>query len=131
MKVIIHEQVYESPDGGKVYYYRLSPLKANELTVKYTEYRGDSEYFGKIPPARMPAFARDVLMGDGIITRWEGFTDENDKPIEFKKENIELLPIYVIYDLALRIVRLDEAQDALDLVSEQVLKKNRGKKSKP
>ncbi|MFH1378903.1 MAG: hypothetical protein ABII23_01375 [bacterium] len=131
MKVTINKQVYESEEGGKVFYKRLTPLRANEILIKYTDYSRDSEYFGQVHPQRMPAFAREVLMNDGVIIGWEGFTDENDKPIEFKQENAELLPIKNIYELVFLITRLDEAQPDNNTDTDVGRKKMRGRKSMP
>ena len=89
-------RTYEIDEDAKLFYHILEPIKQKRLLFA-------NMINGKINQDRMFEMSYDFMAE--MLEGWEGIIDEAyDKPIEFKKELINIIPLEIAIDFVVKAV---------------------------
>jgi len=89
-------RTYDIDKEAKLFYHVLEPIKQKRLLFA-------NMVNGKIDQDRILEMSYDFMAE--MVDGWEGIIDEaNDKPIEFKKELINIIPLEVAVDFVVEAV---------------------------
>ena len=89
-------RTYEIDEDAKLFYHVLEPIKQKRLLFA-------NMINGKIDQDRIFEMSYDFM--EEMLEGWEGIIDEaDDKPIEFKKELINIIPLEIAVDFVVKVV---------------------------
>ena len=89
-------RTYEIDEDAKLFYHVLEPIKQKRLLFA-------NMINGKVDQDHIFEMSYDFMAE--MLEGWEGIIDEaTDKPIEFKKELITIIPLEVAVDFVIKVV---------------------------